>query len=352
MACSRASRSGAWANLLTWPVRCCSSPRARRTSTPATFSTLTAATPQGNDMPPRVPVAIIGAGLMGHGIAQVFARAGHAVRVHDPSDAILATLHQRIRRNLSDLGQDCEPVARVSGHQSLAEAVTGAAFVFEAGPENLALKQQIFASIEAAALPTAILASNTSVIPISQIMSGLERGERALGTHWWNPPYLVPLVEVIKTPSTSAAVAEAMVSLLTAAGKTPVTVEKDVPGFIGNRLQHALWREAIALVAGGVCDAKTVDTVVKASFGRRLAVLGPLENADLVGTDLTLAIHESVLEDLDRTPGPSPYLRNLVAAGKLGMKTGEGFRQWTSEQQASLRKRVFEHLKSLDAKRI
>ncbi len=102
----------------------------------------------------------------------------------------------------------------------------------------------------------------------------------------------------------------------------------------------------------GVCDAKTVDTVVKASFGRRLAVLGPLENADLVGTDLTLAIHESVLADLDRTPGPSPYLENLVATGRLGMKSGEGFQQWTPELQAELRKRVFEHLKALDAKGI
>jgi 3-hydroxybutyryl-CoA dehydrogenase len=117
-------------------------------------------------------------------------------------------------------------------------------------------------------------------------------------------------------------------------------------------LQHALWREAIALVASGVCDAKTVDTVVKASFGRRLAVLGPLENADLVGTDLTLAIHESVLADLDRTPGPSPYLKDLVAAGKLGMKSGEGFRQWTPEQQTALRKRVLEHLKTFGANRL
>jgi 3-hydroxybutyryl-CoA dehydrogenase len=297
-------------------------------------------------------IAVIGGGLMGHGIAQVFARAGHTVRVYDPAPATLATLDERIRKNLSDLGQDVAAAERVMAHRSLAEAVAGAAVVFEAGPENLALKQQIFASIEAAASPTAILASNTSVIPITQIMSGLKRAERSLGTHWWNPPYLVPLVEVIKTPATAPEVAEAMTALLTAAGKTPVTVEKDVPGFIGNRLQHALWREAIALVAGGVCDAKTVDTVVKASFGRRLAVLGPLENADLVGTDLTLAIHESVLGDLDRTPGPSAYLKDLVAAGKLGMKSGEGFRRWTPEQQAALRQRVFEHLMALDANRI
>jgi len=296
----------------------------------------------------QAAIAIIGGGLMGHGIAQVFARAGHAVRVHDPAPQILATLQERIRRNLTDLGQDPTAAERVSGHDRLADCVAGAGFVFEAGPENLALKQQIFAAIEAAAPPQAILASNTSVIPITQIMSGLRRGERALGTHWWNPPFLVPLVEVIRTPRTSGAAVQAMTELLQAAGKTPVTVEKDVPGFVGNRLQHALWREAIALVQNGVCDARTVDTVVKASFGRRLAVLGPLENADLVGTDLTLAIHETVLPDLDRTPGPLPLLRELVANGRLGMKSGEGFQRWTPEQQADLRQRVLQYLKALD----
>jgi 3-hydroxybutyryl-CoA dehydrogenase len=285
---------------------------------------------------------------MGHGIAQVFARAGHAVRVHDPSEAMLATLHDRIRRNLCDLGQQQDAVSRVSGHARLAEAADGAAFVFEAGPENLPLKQQIFADIEALVSSDAILASNTSVIPITQIMQRLQKPERALGTHWWNPPYLVPLVEVIRTGATSTASMDAMSGLLSAAGKTPVTVEKDVPGFVGNRLQHALWREAIALVQEGVCDAKTVDTVVKSSFGRRLAVLGPLENADLVGTDLTLAIHETVLPALDRTAGALPLLRRLVAEGKLGMKSGEGFQRWTSEQQLALRARVLAHLQNLE----
>ena len=292
-------------------------------------------------------IAIIGGGLMGHGIAQVFARAGHPVRIFDPSPTVLATVHDRIRRNLADLGPAPSPADRVTCHPALADAVGDADVVFEAGPENLALKQQIFADIEAVAPARAILASNTSVIPITQIMSRLRLGDRALGTHWWNPPYLVPLVEVIRTPSTSTAAVAAMTELLNGAGKTPVTVNKDVPGFVGNRLQHALWREAIALVESGVCDARTVDTVVKASFGRRLAVLGPLENADLVGTDLTLAIHETVLPDLDRTPGPSPYLRELVAQGKLGMKSGEGFQHWNAEQQAELRRRVLAHLKAL-----
>jgi len=299
-------------------------------------------------MASQARIAVIGAGLMGHGIAQVFARAGHEVHVFDTSAAMLATLHERIRRNLIDLGQDPAVTERVSGHADLAETVLDAAFVFEAGPENLALKQQIFVDIEAAAPHEAILASNTSVIPITQIMHRLRIPERALGTHWWNPPYLVPLVEVIRTPATDTASVDSMTALLSAAGKTPVTVEKDVPGFVGNRLQHALWREAIALVQNGVCDAKTVDTVVKASFGRRLAVLGPLENADLVGTDLTLAIHETVLPDLDRTAGALPVLRQLVMAGKLGMKSGEGFQRWTAEQQAALRARVLRHLQALE----
>jgi 3-hydroxybutyryl-CoA dehydrogenase len=130
-----------------------------------------------------------------------------------------------------------------------------------------------------------------------------------------------------------------------AAGKTPAHVKKDVPGFIGNRLQHALWREAISLVEQGICDAQTVDSVVKASFGRRLPVLGPLENADLVGTDLTLAIHNTPA--IDSRPEPSPYLQKLVADKKLGFKSGEGFRQWSPDEQAALRAKLMNHLKSM-----
>jgi 3-hydroxybutyryl-CoA dehydrogenase len=177
-------------------------------------------------------------------------------------------------------------------------------------------------------------------------MGGLNDKSRALGTHWWNPPYLVPLVEVVGTRWTSPETIERTIALHAEAGKTPVHVKKDVPGFVGNRLQHALWREAVALVESGICDAETVDTVVKASFGLRLAVLGPLENADLVGTDLTLEIHQTVLPAIDSRAGASPYLEALVAAGKLGFKSGEGFRQWPAEAQAALRARLLQHLKA------
>jgi 3-hydroxybutyryl-CoA dehydrogenase len=156
----------------------------------------------------------------------------------------------------------------------------------------------------------------------------------------------VPLVEVVRTAETSDEVIAATMALLASVGKTVVEVKKDIAGFVGNRLQHALWREAIALVAEGVCDAETVDTVVNASFGRRLAVLGPLENADLVGTDLTQSIHRYVLAHLDRSTTSSPYLDRLVSEGRLGFKSGRGFRNWTPEQQAALRRRVTDHLKA------
>jgi 3-hydroxybutyryl-CoA dehydrogenase len=293
----------------------------------------------------KARIAVVGAGLMGHGIAQVFARAGHDVAIHDPMPASLASVKTRIETNLRDLGDDVSAVARVTPQASLADAVRDADFIVEAALEDLVLKQKLFGEIEAAARPDAILASNTSVIPITAIMQSLRDRTRALGTHWWNPPYLVPLVEVIGTEWTSLPTIDFTMALHQAVGKTPVHVKKDVPGFVGNRLQHALWREAISLVEHGICDAETVDTVIKASFGRRLAVLGPLENADLVGTDLTLAIHNIVLPAIESSTAPSPYLERLVATNKLGMKSREGFRSWTPEQQAALRARVLNHLK-------
>ena len=296
-------------------------------------------------VPPKARIAVIGAGLMGHGIAQVFALAGHEVRIHDTVMANLDTVTSRILANLRELGEDESTVERVEATPHLAAAVRDADYVVEAVLEDLPLKQKLFAEIEQHAPPSAIFASNTSVIPITRIMEKLRHRTRALGTHWWNPPYLVPLVEVIGTRWTAPEAIQWTISLHKAAGKMPVHVKKDVPGFVGNRLQHALWREAISLVERGICDAETVDTVIKASFGRRLAVLGPLENADLVGTDLTLAIHHTVLPDIERRPAPSPYLEALVDKGRLGFKSGEGFRKWSADEQTELRRKVLQRLK-------
>ncbi|MDE8344987.1 MAG: 3-hydroxyacyl-CoA dehydrogenase family protein [Acidocella sp.] len=290
-------------------------------------------------------IAVLGAGLMGHGIAQVFAAAGHEVGVYDPSEPSIQSLRLRIRDNLKTLECPSGAEARVHGTTSLAAAVAGADVVIEAALEDLAVKQRLFAEVEALVPVQTILASNTSVIPITAIMAKLTHRARSIGAHWWNPPFLIPLVEVIGTVDTSAATIETMMALLKAAGKTPVHVKKDVPGFIGNRMQHALWREAIALVAQGICTAEDVDTVVKASFGRRLGVLGPLENVDLVGTDLTLAIHRNVLPAIDSTPDASPALASMVEAGRFGMKSNQGFYNWTEPQKANLRARVFAELK-------
>ena len=185
---------------------------------------------------------------MGHGIAQAFAIAGHDVTITDSFAQNLDTAKSRIAANLRDLGEDESAVENVRAFGDLREAVRDADYVVEAVLEDLPLKQKLFAEIEHNVRPDTILASNTSVIPITAIMQGLTQRERALGTHWWNPPFLVPLVEVIETQWTSAEAVAWTMKLHQAAGKTPAHVKKDVPGFIGNRLQHALWREAISLV--------------------------------------------------------------------------------------------------------
>lgn len=300
----------------------------------------------------KARIAVIGAGLMGHGIAQVFALAGHDVTITDSVKVSLDSAKARILANLKGLGDDEAAVERVMPVTDLGGAVREADYVVEAVLEDLPLKQKLFLEIEQYVRPDTVLASNTSVIPITDIMQGLKHRERALGTHWWNPPYLVPLVEVIETQWTSPQVIDFTMKLHADAGKKPAHVKKDVPGFIGNRLQHALWREAIALVEHGICDAETVDDVIKSSFGRRLAVLGPLENADMVGTDLTLAIHKTVLPAIDSRPHASPYLEKLVQDGKLGFKSGEGFRKWTPKQQTTLRSKVLQHLKQARARDI
>ncbi|MEA2305436.1 MAG: 3-hydroxybutyryl-CoA dehydrogenase [Solirubrobacteraceae bacterium] len=289
-------------------------------------------------------VAVLGGGLMGHGIAQVLVAGGHDVRVHDPDAGVLASVPERVAANLTALGRAPGPADRIGLCDTLADAVADAEWVFEAAPERIEVKRAVFAELESCAPADAVLATNTSVIPVGRIAAGLSTAGRVVGTHWWNPPYLVPLVEVVEAERTEPDVVARTIALLTSVGKEAVHVRRDVPGFVGNRLQHALWREAFALVADGVCDADTVDRVVKASFGRRLAVMGPIETADYVGLDLTLDIHEQIISDLDRTPGPSPRLRELVEQGHLGMKTGQGFRRWSAGSPAETRATLLRHL--------
>ena len=289
-------------------------------------------------------IAIIGGGLMGVGIAQVFADAGHLVRVFEPVEGLRATVRQRAAENLRAIGRDASAADRIETPSDLRSTVARAEFVTEAAPEKLALKREIFGELVRHAPRDAILASNSSVIPITHIAEGLDTAARMVGTHWWNPAPLIPLVEVIQGEHTSEPTIIATMALLRAIGKRPAHIKKDIAGFVANRLQHALWREAIAMVAAGVCDAATLDECVKSSFGLRLPVLGPLENADLVGLDLTLDIHRTIIPELDRHAGPHEFLESHVAAGRLGFKTGEGFRAWTDAEKQALRERLTRHL--------
>jgi 3-hydroxybutyryl-CoA dehydrogenase len=289
-------------------------------------------------------IAVIGAGLMGHGIAQIFAAGGHKVALHDPDAKILGSAKERVAAIFALLEQDPVNAANISYEPDFAAAVADADFVFEAGPEKLEIKRAIFRNLGEKTKRDAILCTNTSAIPIGQVGTDVADKSRVVGTHYWNPPHLVPLVEVVQATETSRATVEKTMALLRAVGKAPVHVRRDIPGFIGNRLQHALKREAIALIADGVCDAETLDTVVKEGFGARMAVLGPLEQSDLVGLNLTLDIHKTLIPDLDRTPGPHPFLEEKVRKGELGMAKGRGFRDWTPEQAAEVRKRLSDFL--------
>jgi 3-hydroxybutyryl-CoA dehydrogenase len=297
-------------------------------------------------------IAVVGGGLMGAGIAQVFASAGHRVTVFEPSADIRGSLLARVAEILRLYQLDESAAAAITVSDDLHEAVAGAGFITEAAPEKLELKRSIFADLVRLAPAETILASNTSVIPIHQIAAGLPTAERIIGTHWWNPAGLIPLVEVVQSNRTSAATVAATLQLLHSVGKAPAHITKDTPGFVANRLQHALWREAIAMLAEGICDAATLDDCVKNSFGLRLAVLGPLENADLVGLDLTLDIHRTIIPELSRLGRPDPYLEARVAAGQLGFKTGAGFRTWSAEQIETLRRRLAQHLLNSRAARL
>ncbi|MEI7560357.1 MAG: 3-hydroxyacyl-CoA dehydrogenase family protein [Actinomycetes bacterium] len=292
----------------------------------------------------RGRTTVIGAGLMGHGIAQVLAVGGMDVTVHDPFKETLDSVPARVTANLEKLGLPTDVAQRIKLDSDLEASVAEADWVFEAAPERLDLKQEIFERIDSAAPAEAVLATNTSVMLVGEVAAKVQRPERVVGTHWWNPPFLVPLVEVVEAEHTDPLVVNRTIELLEALGKAPVHVKRDVAGFVGNRLQHALWREAFNLIDSGVCDAATVDTVVTKGFGIRLPVLGPVANADLVGLDLTLAIHEYVLPRLGQPSDPSEGLAERVENGDLGMSTGKGFLEWEECEADAARAQLFDYL--------
>ena len=297
-------------------------------------------------------VTILGAGMMGPGMAQTFAYKGYDVTLWARRAEVLPGVIEAVRNNMTVMAEkgiykkeDIEPtVARVKTTDNFEEAVSDADFVDEAIGENLELKQDFFKRMDEMCKRDTILATNTSVISITEIAAKSTHRDRIVGTHFWNPPHLIPLVEVIKAADTSDATMDKTFDLLEYVGKKPVRVKKDVPGFLANRLQHALWREAISIVENGIADPEEVDIAVKNSFGLRLPVLGPMENADLAGTDLTLAIHNYVLKHIEDSHVPSPILEEKVKEGNLGVKTGKGFQEWSDERAAALKGGLVEYL--------
>jgi 3-hydroxybutyryl-CoA dehydrogenase len=233
-------------------------------------------------------IGIIGAGLMGHGIAQIFAMNGYKVNVFD--------------------------------------------IIIEAVKENLDLKLNLYADLEQNINPDIIICSNTSAISITRLSEGLQHKQRFLGTHFWNPPHILPCVEVIKGDYTSDIIFETVFGLMKKIKKEPIRVLKDVPGFLGNRLQHAMWREAISLAEKKIASPEDIDKVVKYGFGLRLAFIGPLETADLAGLDLDYDVHKYLFPYLENASEPSPVLKSMIDQGILGIKTGKGFYEWSEEK--------------------
>jgi 3-hydroxybutyryl-CoA dehydrogenase len=255
-----------------------------------------------------------------------FERAHTQARVLRENELVAA---DRIARALEMLDSSCD----------FEGAVGVADLVVESTPEDMEFKQDLFAKLDATTRPAAVLASNTSGLSITAIASRCTRPERTLTTHFWNPPHLMPLVEVVKGEKTSDEVAYAVRDLFAVCGKMPVLVKKDRPGQLGNRLQMALVREAVNIVAEGIADAEDVDTVAKNGFGIRLPAYGIFEHQDMVGLDLGIRVLEYVAQDLYNEPRAPEYIRELLRAGHLGARTGRGFYDWSSKSVEDVKAR-------------
>ena len=277
--------------------------------------------------------AVIGAGVMGHSIAQVFAHHGRSVMLYDVNEELLAAAMEKIRSNLTlyvEMGLEDEAFAetvlsRITTTTDLGAAVGKAEFVTEAVLEDVNLKKHVFREIDKATSDRVIMASNTSTLPLTEIGKAIEKRERLIITHWFNPPHLIPVVEVIKGESTTEATFRLTVRFLEEMGKEPVHVLKQLPGFLVNRIQTAMFREVMALLEEGVASAEDIDRAVRGSFGLRLAVMGPLAVVDLAGVHLWYKGAQSLYPLLDASKEPQRLWTEMVEKGFLGERTGKGF---------------------------
>lgn len=276
---------------------------------------------------------------MGADVATVLARGGARVTVVDPSVAVREALPARVREGLEMAGLE-QRAANVSLTGTL-DAVPWAAvdLVVECVPEVLETKRDLFRSLVQWSSPHTVLTSNSSSFPISRIAEGLPTRERMLGLHFFMPAHLVPLVEVVLGDQTDMRIAQHLLSYMRGCGNVPVLVRKDKPGFLANRLQHALAREAFAMIDEGVASAEDVDAAVRFGFGFRYLAAGPVLQRDHAGLDVHCAAAGTMYPSLSNAGEPAAVLRDHVATGRTGMKAGAGFYDWPQDRLAAERHR-------------
>ena len=280
--------------------------------------------------------AVIGTGMMGPGIAYSLAKGGVPATILSRTEENAAAALERARAWAAENAVDS---ALLTASTNVAAIVAAVDLVVESAPENLAFKQTLFAELDGLTRPSCIITTNTSGLSITAVQSKCQRPERTLTTHFWNPPHLMPLVEVICGERSAPEAAEQIRDLLRRCGKVPVLVKKDRPGQLGNRLQMALFREAMYCVQEGIADAEDVDLCIMAGFGLRTPAYGALEHADMVGLELVESILNYTLPDLCNQPHAPAILAEKIAAGATGVGAGRGFYDWSVKDAAAVRAR-------------
>jgi len=280
-------------------------------------------------------VAVIGGGTMGADIAAIFVAGGWAVHVVEPDPGRRAALAGRVEKACGQIGKPFFAGALVAHAALAAPPWRDISLAIECAPEGLGIKRQVFAELERLARPDATLTSNSSSFPISDITQALATRARMCGLHFFMPAHLVPVVEVIRGAATDPAVCERLAATMRALGRVPVTVKKDVPGFLVNRIQHAMMRECFSLIEQGLATPEDVDAAVRYGFGFRFVAAGPILQKDLAGLDIHCAAAATIYPSLCNDTEPSRVLRERVAAGKFGVKSGEGFYKWGADRSAA-----------------
>lgn len=296
-------------------------------------------------------VAVVGAGLMGHGIAQVFALAEYPVAIYDVDpqrarkaiEGIAANLALFQEHGIVSAAEAEAALRRLRATDSLADAAGDADFVMEAVFEDLEVKRDVFRKLDAVAPAHTVFASNTSGLDVNAMGPATERPDKVIVAHFSNPPHLVPVVEVVKGEETSEETLTLTVDLLRKVGKSPIVLRHHVAGFIWNRLQYAMFREAVGMVQKGVATPEDIDTVIKDGLGRRYTTVGPLETADINGLALFHRISKYLYQELDDAKGPHPVHSKLIEEGAIGVKAGRGFHDWAGgKAEAALKRRDLE----------